>query len=38
MNMAVALSPHIVKKISKWIKDSGDCTDEDQQQSFALEL
>ena len=30
MNMAVALSPHIFKKISKWIKDGGDCTDEDQ--------
>lgn len=30
MNMAVALSPHIVNKISKWIKDGGDCTDKDQ--------
>ena len=30
MNMAVALSPHIVRKISKWIKDGGNCTDEDQ--------
>ena len=30
MNMAVTLSPHIVNKISKWIKDGSDCTDKDQ--------